>query len=101
MTGRKFQKRVEDFTCGSCGAEVKGTGYTDHCPRCLVSKHVDVNPGDRASDCGAPMLPVRTRYVDGGFIITYRCGKCGLVKEVKAAPDDNEDLLFKLLNAKG
>ncbi|MEK7158524.1 MAG: RNHCP domain-containing protein, partial [Patescibacteria group bacterium] len=45
---RTFQRRVEDFTCESCGAQVTGDGYTNHCPQCLVSKHVDVYPGDRA-----------------------------------------------------
>jgi phage FluMu protein Com len=100
MSGRKFQKREEDFTCEKCGAEVKGTGYTDHCPECLMSKHVDNNPGDRASGCGAPMIPIRTHYKDGAFVITYRCSGCGKLKEIKAASDDNEELLFKLLNAK-
>ena len=100
MPGRKFQKYVEDFTCENCGAAVKGNGYTDHCPKCLVSKHVDINPGDRASECKAAMKPVRTHYADGSFIITYRCSKCGLVKDMKSAANDNEELLFKLLNAR-
>ncbi len=77
MPSRKFQKRPEDFVCEKCGAEVKGSGYTDHCPKCLVSKHVDNNPGDRASECKALMFPVRTHYKDGGFIITYKCSGCG------------------------
>jgi len=33
--GKKFTKRVENFTCEICGTKVKGTGFTDHCPRCL------------------------------------------------------------------
>jgi len=44
---KKFQKRIENFTCEKCGLFVKGTGYTDHCPNCLWSKHMDINPGDR------------------------------------------------------
>ena len=43
-----FTRKVEDFTCEHCGREVHGNGYTNHCPHCLHSKHVDVNPGDRA-----------------------------------------------------
>jgi len=39
---RKFSKKVENFTCEACGNKVKGSGYTDHCPNCLYSKHVDV-----------------------------------------------------------
>jgi hypothetical protein len=100
MSDRKFQRRPEDFVCEKCGAEVKGSGYTDHCPKCLVSKHVDNNPGDRASECRAAMLPIRTHYRDGSFIITYKCSGCGKIKEIKAAADDNEELLFGLLNAK-
>jgi len=48
---KKFQKKKEDFKCEKCGREVIGTGYTNHCPDCLWSKHVDVNPGDRQSKC--------------------------------------------------
>lgn len=51
MQEKKFQRQIEDFVCEKCGKEVKGDGYTDHCPRCLRSKHVDVNPGDRRSKC--------------------------------------------------
>ena len=54
----KFIKNIEDFTCEHCGAPVKGTGYTNHCPKCLWSKHEDVNPGDRASDCHGLMKPI-------------------------------------------
>jgi hypothetical protein len=58
MMGKKFTKRIEDFTCEVCGAKVKGTGFTDHCPQCLVTgKHVDVFPGDRKAACGGLMKP--------------------------------------------
>ena len=56
--GRKFKKTVENFTCLNCQTVVIGTGYTDHCPNCLWSKHVDVNPGDRLAICGALIEPV-------------------------------------------
>ncbi|MBR6751902.1 MAG: RNHCP domain-containing protein, partial [Alphaproteobacteria bacterium] len=46
---KQFVKRVENFTCAHCGAEVFGNGYTNHCPKCLWSRHVDNNPGDRMS----------------------------------------------------
>ena len=52
---KKFIKVKEDFVCEHCGAEVKGDGYTNHCPKCLWSKHVDVHPGDRAAECGGMM----------------------------------------------
>ena len=33
-----FTKKIEDFTCDHCGYNVKGKGYTNHCPKCLWSK---------------------------------------------------------------
>ena len=97
MPGRRFVRKREDFTCRSCGAEVRGTGYTDHCPRCLASMHVDNNPGDRASGCGAMMFPISAEYSRQQYVITYRCSGCGLVKRVKSAKDDNEELMLGLI----
>jgi len=57
IVGKKFQRQKEDFVCGECGTTVSGTGYTNHCPQCLWSMHVDVNPGDRAAACGGMMEP--------------------------------------------
>ena len=96
MPTRKFQRKEENFTCEWCEAEVKGTGYTDHCPACLVSKHVDVNPGDRASGCNGKMVPKSVLYQGGIFTINYQCIKCGLEKRMKAAQDDNQELLIQL-----
>jgi len=93
---KKFQKTVENFVCEKCETEVTGTGYTDHCPNCLTSKHVDVNPGDRASDCKGLMDAVSTDYKGGEFTINYRCTKCGATKRVRAAAADNRDLLISL-----
>ena len=43
---KKFTKIDEEFICENCGAKVEKLGYTcrNHCPHCLYSKHVDVNP---------------------------------------------------------
>jgi len=43
---RKFTKIDEKFICENCGKEVQKLGYTcrNHCPSCLHSKHVDINP---------------------------------------------------------
>ena len=50
---KQFTMRDESFTCENCHKEVKPLGYTarDHCPYCLYSKHVDINPGDRQNTC--------------------------------------------------
>lgn len=96
MEEKRFQKRVEDFVCERCGMFIKGTGYTDHCPNCLWSKHVDINPGDRKAKCGGPMEPVGVEVKGGKNIIHYRCQKCGYRFRVKSAPDDNFEEVLKL-----
>lgn len=94
METKRFQKNVEDFKCENCGAEVSGNGYTDHCPKCLYSKHVDVNPGDRAAECGGLMAPVTVERVTDGYKISYVCQKCGYLHSVKsAAEDDFEEIV--------
>jgi len=93
---KKFQKRVENFVCEKCGHSIEGTGYTDHCPDCLWSRHVDVNPGDRKSKCKGMMEPVGIEIRGGENIIYYRCTECGYEHRVKAAPDDNFDKLIEL-----
>jgi len=91
MQRKRFQKRTEDFICENCGKEVRGNGYTDHCPGCLWSKHVDVNPGDRKSDCSGLMEPIGIEAKNREYVIYYRCFKCGFEHRVKSAPDDNLD----------
>lgn len=98
-TGR-FRRKKEDFDCDACGTHVEGSGYTDHCPNCLTGKHVDNNPGDRASQCKGTMAPVRTHYENSGFVISYLCIKCGAKKNMKAARDDNKELLDSLVSVK-
>lgn len=86
---RRFQRTREDFTCEHCGAEVRGNGYTNHCPRCLWSKHVDINPGDRAEDCGGLMEPVDLELKDGRYVLVHRCQKCGFVRRNKVCDEDD------------
>lgn len=96
---KKFQRKIENFVCEHCGAEVVGNGYTDHCPVCLWGKHVDVNPGDRAADCGGAMELVGVEEVGGIYRISYRCQKCSHEFTVKAAADDNVDAMIKISNS--
>jgi len=97
MQEKKFQRRIEDFVCEKCGTMVKGTGYTDHCPNCLWSKHVDINPGDRNARCKGLMEPMRLEVKRGEYIIHYRCQKCGYKFRVKATPNDNFDQIIALV----
>lgn len=52
----------EAFVCKVCGRTVvpqgAGSDHRNHCPNCLSSLHVDIEPGDRASDCGGIMDPI-------------------------------------------
>lgn len=96
MEEKKFQRKVESFFCSKCGASIEGSGYTDHCPECLWSKHVDVNPGDRKSDCGGMMEPVGVEVKGDGYIIYYKCTGCGFKHRVKSAKDDNTGEIIKL-----
>ena len=87
---KKFIKQIEDFTCAHCGAEVLGNGYTNHCPKCLWSQHVDNNPGDRQSNCGGMMRPISVEQKGGEFIITHKCEKCR--KTIKQKTSENDDM---------
>ncbi len=93
----KFQKNKEDFVCGHCSREVKGSGYTNHCPTCLWSKHVDKFPGDRAEKCGGMMEPIKIEMEKDEFILSNKCVVCGYIKRNKTAPgDDLSSVLSKI-----
>jgi rubredoxin len=88
-----FRRTKENFICEHCGAAVTGNGYTNHCPNCLWSKHVDVHPGDRASECSGMMAPIRVSSKAGEYVITHKCTVCGYEKNNIAATEDNLDVL--------
>lgn len=98
MTIARFTRKKEDFVCEVCHTFVTGNGYTDHCPECLSSKHVDINPGDRASDCGSIMLAERLEHDHGKDYITYRCLKCGYKHRNKVGPNDSINAIIALSN---
>ena len=102
MSRRKENTR---FTCSYCGWEVlplRNGSYRNHCPFCLFSRHIDIKPGDRKSECGGLMKPVGLKYKSGkGFQIVHRCLRCGEERVNKIAggtvqPDDIEEIV-KLL----
>lgn len=93
---KKFQRTIEDFICDKCGKETRGSGYTNHCPLCLWSKHVDINPGDRAADCGGMMEPVGVEIKRGEYSVINCCEKCGYKKKNKIADNDNFDEVIKI-----
>lgn len=77
---------------------VIGSGYTNHCPQCLWSKHVDVNPGDRAATCYGFMEPIAVEEQGGENIILHRYTLCGFGKRNKTLKDDNFDAILQLVN---
>ncbi len=95
----KFTKIDEEFICENCGKKVTKLGYTcrNHCPECLYSKHIDVYPGDRREECQGLLEPIGLEMNNKkGYIIIFKCTKCGAIRKNKAAEDDNMKLLIKL-----
>ncbi len=98
---KTFQRRVEDFECLHCGHAVSGDGFTNHCPQCLFSRHVDVFPGDRADPCQGLMEPVAVQKKGEGYRIQHRCQLCGVERWNKSHPEDNFERLLELAEAMG
>jgi len=100
---KRFSRCIEDFVCENCGGLVKGDGYTNHCPKCLFSKHVDINPGDRAATCGGLMEPIGIENGRKGFVIVFRCQKCGHKGKNRSSAEDDMNKIIELSrgNAQG
>ena len=96
MEMKLFQKKIENFTCEHCGSEVVGNGYTNHCPKCLWSKHVDVNPGDRAATCGGMMKPIEIENNKGEWAIVHECIVCGYKKRNTMSPHDDMNIAIQI-----
>ena len=98
MRSRKFQRTKEDFNCERCDFFVRGSGYTNHCPKCLWSKHVDLNPGDRQATCRGLMEPIGVSLKQGEYVILHHCRSCGLKKYNRAAKNDDLAAILRLTN---
>ncbi len=99
MESRNFTKIDEEFICENCGYKVPKLGYTcrNHCPKCLHSKHLDINPGDRLETCHGILEPVSLEIdKKKGYVIISKCKKCGAIRKNKAAEDDNMNLIIEL-----
>lgn len=97
---KKFQRTIEDFICENCGAKVQGDGYTNHCPICLWSKHVDINPGDRENICGGLMKPIDAFFESQNWYLIQKCQKCKEEKKIKISQDDNIAVVKSILKLK-
>lgn len=96
-TTKQFTRNIEDFVCDECEMCVYGDGYRNHCPRCLVSKHVDVHPGDRAAGCGGLMDVIDIFFDHGRLVLTHKCRKCGHTKNNKTHEEDSIDRITELM----
>ena len=88
----------EEFICENCGNKVDKLNYTarDHCPYCLYSKHVDINPGDRLNKCKGLLKPVDIEKFKNTYKIIYECEKCGKLHKNIMAIDNNIDVIIEL-----
>lgn len=98
MDEKRFKMIDEEFICTNCNTLVKSLGYTarDHCPSCLCSLHVDINPGDRKEECHGLLEPIAVEKFKDSFKIIYKCNKCGMIKKNIMAKDDSMDLIIKI-----
>lgn len=94
---KKFQSRKEDFICENCGFFVQGNGYTNHCQKCLWSKHMDINPGDRAENCQGMMEPIRIESRGSRYFVLHRCLECGFEKFNSIRDEDDFDSVIAIL----
>ncbi len=96
--------RDEAFVCARCGAQVPpgGARVRDHCPACLHGLHVDGEvPGDRAARCGGLLTPTGLERRGEDLVLTHTCALCGVVRRVRAHPDDDPAALRALSASSG
>lgn len=95
-----FEKNDNSFICVVCGVNVPPLKYTsrDHCNKCLCSVHIDINPGDRANTCLGVLKPISVVNSNKkGYIINYKCEKCGQLHNNKSATDDSFEAILQVM----
>ena len=103
MEDKKFTMIDEEFICDVCGKKISKLNYTarDHCNYCLSSKHVDINPGDRNSNCKGTLVPIDIEKSPKDKLkIVYKCNKCGEIKRNVMAVDDNYEKVLEIMKEK-
>ena len=96
-------KNDNGFICVNCGKGVKPLGYTsrNHCPYCLHSLHVDIIPGDRKNTCKGVLEPIAVEENSKkGYVIIFKCKKCGEISRNKSANDDDFAKLLEVARTK-
>ena len=99
---KNFYMRDEQFICENCSKEVDRLLYSarDHCPFCLYSKHVDINPGDRQNNCLGLLKPIDIEKFKNSYKIIYQCKKCHQLHKNIMADDDDMNSIISLSTKK-
>ena len=99
---KKFSENDNSFICENCNKNVEKLVYSsrDHCPFCLYSKHVDINPGDRANECKGLLVPIDIEKFKDNYKIVYKCRKCNEIHKNIAAKDDSIDKIIEISSKK-
>lgn len=99
---KAFTNNDSNFICENCNKYVPALIYTsrDHCPYCLYSKHVDINPGDRLNTCCGLLKPIDIEKFKGSYKIIYRCLKCQKIHKNIVAKDDDIESIIKIASHK-
>lgn len=95
-----FTKNDNGFVCQNCKKMVEPLKVSsrNHCPYCLCSLHVDINPGDRQNDCKGLLVPIQIELnPKKGKVIVFKCNKCGKTVKNKCAPDDSEKAILDIM----
>ena len=97
---KKFNMVDEEFICENCNKKVSKLKYTarDHCPYCLYSKHVDINPGDRKNNCQGLLKPIGIEKYKNTYKIIYKCLKCNQLHKNIIENDDDFDKIIEISN---
>ena len=95
---KRFTMKDEQFICDNCHKNVDTLNYTarDHCPFCLYSKHVDIEPGDRKNTCHGLLEPIGIEKFKDTYKVIYKCQKCHQLHKNIVAKDDDMNLIIKL-----
>lgn len=92
-------KNDNSFTCVNCGRFVDKLKVTsrNHCPYCLHSLHVDIVPGDRKNTCKGLLKPIAIENSSKkGYVIVFKCEKCGKITRNKSADDDDFEKILEV-----
>lgn len=87
----RFTSHNDGFQCVFCSAVVppRKKSCRNHCPYCLHSLHVDINPGDRANECRGLLQPVSYELSSKkGLVLVFQCLSCHKKTKNIAAVED-------------